>query len=220
MNGAFKGSRRHPVPRYTGWMRPTFALLPLLLVTASCSTNARPIFATAFFQMTAYPGQGCGDCDRVREIRDAYNGVDGRRVTCSALDQGDSYAISFNISQGDDYGLRVNQAVIPKTGGSARPGACQVSVTEDNTYSGACSANTPTDDFPCQLHMVQFFTDATVGSPVMQGRIRCEGMRQNANAGTRRNLQGLVLRPDIDDGAANGALFQIFDCPGITVTAP
>jgi hypothetical protein len=176
----------------------SFVLLAALLcVVPSCGSPAPAAVDTGPIADTGPPSthatlswrvrcDAMGGCTPppVRTI-DANDGAGGHAIWCDVTSfDGTNRVLELDAELPGMYGVHVSGATFPLAGGRVTGDACVVDVVEaaDGPLRGACSANLPTVDAPCQLQRL------TLDSGVLAFELRCEDLPAVGAPGILREL--------------------------------
>lgn len=116
---------------------------------------------------------------------DASDGESGHAVACDVTSfDGVSRVLELDAELPGSHGIHVSGATFPLGGGRVGGDACVVDVTEaaDGPLSGACSANTPSVDSPCQIQRL------TLDAGVLAFELRCAELPAVGVPGIRREV--------------------------------
>lgn len=145
---------------------------------------------------------------------DACEGVEGTAIiSCSVTETESTRTISFSARQGSGFNVSINRLTVPRTGGSATGGDCNVSVTEGaNTYAGPCGGSTPSEAQPCQVTNVTFMDE--MGNPEFEGNVFCQNLANRATPSLKIEVTAIGAGPG---PASSPARFRIANCDGLTL---
>jgi hypothetical protein len=153
---------------------------------------------------------GCSEgLDR---IVDGFDGENGNTVRCTVTESSDrtQRILNFRLVSSTGQSVAFQNVAVPFDGGSALSGV--VRLREDNEYEGAAGDVEPSGTSPCQVRNVRFFRDEMSGDPTIEGEVRCQFMRSDADIRLCRGLSASG-----GSGAAmSPARFTIYGCTGLT----
>lgn len=197
------------VSRAPGW-------LAVLSVIAGCGgpapvpsdggggdAPATPAHATASWRVRCDDLGGCTP-PPIRTI-DGDHGAGGLVVTCDATSfDGVERFLELDVVMPGSHGVHVSGATFPLAGGRVGGDSCTVDVDEsaDGALRGACGANTPTAEVPCQIQRL------TIDAGTLSFEIRCDGVEIVGAPGVTRELGP-------PESAAGFASIEVTGCRGL-----
>lgn len=116
---------------------------------------------------------------------DHDDGAGGHAIWCDVTSfDGVNRVLELDAELPGMYGVHVSGATFPLAGGRVGGDACVVDVVEsaDGPLRGACSANLPSPDAPCQIQRLTF------DAGVLAFELRCEDLPAVGAAGILREL--------------------------------
>lgn len=130
----------------------------------------------------------------------ALDGDDGLNVTCTS--EGDKITVQVTYDQDgtdEDWGFRLDSADVSEGG----PGnGCTITVRESaSEYRGACTADAPTTEAPCQVKL-------THDDYLVSGTILCENIPNRVEKTVTRH----VTKPGSD---TMPFAFEVQNCEGL-----
>lgn len=135
-------------------------------------------------------------------------------ISCTAIETDTTRSLTFSAQQ-EGSSISVRGLTVPKSGGAATGGGCNVTVRAGpNSFSGRCGGAPPSAEQPCQITDVEFVDDN--GNPTFKGHIFCQFMQNDASPALQIEVtaEGAGPGPASEPGG-----FRIANCSGLTCTA-
>lgn len=154
---------------------------PLLLVACN-ETDPLPVFFDLNYQVGCVRPECTAVFHEPERVVMALNGEAGFTNRCIAQNIDGANVVSLSSSHGNDQSFAITGALLAVDGNVGS--SCTVEIIEGaNRYRGACSANAPTPQVPCQLTEFGLNTNG-----LLEGKVYCDNIRVAASPTTTRDV--------------------------------